>query len=47
MLDMTFETASRLISKFRREGVLELTSARTARLDAVALRQAVQAEDAV
>ena len=46
MLDMTVETASRLISKFRREGVLEVTSARTACLNVAALRLAVRAEDA-
>ncbi|MDP1900629.1 MAG: Crp/Fnr family transcriptional regulator [Rubrivivax sp.] len=46
MLDLTFETASRLVSQLRREGILELTAMRTARVDTTALRQALQAEDA-
>ena len=46
MLDMTFETASRMLSQLRRAGVIEVTSQRTARLDVAALRQAVLAEDA-
>lgn len=45
MLDMTIETASRLVSALRREGVLELRPARNARLDAVALRRAILLED--
>ncbi|HSQ72286.1 MAG TPA: Crp/Fnr family transcriptional regulator [Rubrivivax sp.] len=45
MLDVTFETASRLISGLRREGVLELEGPRQARLDAAALRQALRRED--
>lgn len=45
MLDMTLETASRLVSALRREGVLELNGARSARLDAAALRHAMRAED--
>lgn len=44
MLDMTIETASRLVSRLRREGVLEPLPARRARIDqgrlAAALRQA-------
>lgn len=47
MLDMTMETASRLVSALRREGVLDLTSARTARLHGPALQQALHVEDAV
>ena len=46
MLDMTIETASRLISALRREGALVLVAARSARLDMQALRRAVQLEDA-
>lgn len=46
MLDMTFETASRMLSQLRRAGVIEVTRQRTARLDAEALRLAVLAEDA-
>jgi len=42
MLDMTIETASRLVSALRREGVLEIVPARRARIDAEALRQAVR-----
>lgn len=45
MLDMTIETASRLVSALRREGVLALVEARSARLDMQALRRAVQRED--
>jgi len=47
MLDMTVETASRLISALRREGVLELarSRSRSARLDAAALQKALRAED--
>ena len=45
MLDMTVETASRLVSTLRREGVLELTSMRTARLDTATLQRVVRAED--
>jgi CRP-like cAMP-binding protein len=46
MLDMTFETASRLVSALRREGVLTLTPGRSAVLDRAALRQALLAEGA-
>lgn len=45
MLDMTVETASRLISALRREGVLKLLTPRSARLDWDALRQALRRED--
>jgi CRP/FNR family transcriptional regulator len=45
MLDMTVETASRLVSALRREGVLELAPMRSARLDAAALQKAMRAED--
>jgi CRP/FNR family transcriptional regulator, anaerobic regulatory protein len=47
MLDMTFETASRQISRLRREAILDLSTGRRARLDLAALRQAVRDEDAV
>jgi CRP/FNR family transcriptional regulator, anaerobic regulatory protein len=47
MLDMTIETASRLISQLRREGVLELVGARGVRLHMAALLQAVRREDAL
>jgi CRP-like cAMP-binding protein len=40
MLDMTIETASRLVSALRREGVLTLLPGRSAVLDRSALRQA-------
>lgn len=46
MLDMTVETASRLVSALRREGVLELAPARSTRLDIAALRKTLLAEDA-
>lgn len=46
MLDMTVETASRLVSALRREGVLVLTPGRSAVLDRVALGRALQAEGA-
>jgi len=45
MLDMTLETASRLISALRREGVLELNGARSAWLDTGALQHALRVED--
>ncbi len=45
MLDMTVETASRLVSAMRREGVLELGPARTARLDPAALQRALRDTD--
>ena len=46
MLDMTVETASRLVSALRREGVLELAPTRSARLDTAALQRALRAADA-
>lgn len=46
MLDITLETASRLVSALRREGVLTLTPGRSALLDNAALRQALRAEGA-
>ena len=45
MLNLTFETASRLISRLRREGVLELQGPRHARVDSAALRLALRLED--
>jgi CRP-like cAMP-binding protein len=46
MLDMTLETASRLVSQLRREGVLNLLPGHGARLDRAALRMALaQADD--
>jgi len=45
MLDMTVETASRLISQLRREGVLARDGQRAARLDRAALRRAMEAQD--
>ncbi len=42
MLDMTIETASRLVSRFRREGLLELHPPRHARLDRPKLRLALR-----
>ena len=39
MLNLTFETASRLISLFKREGVIELLSLRHARIDGPALQR--------
>jgi CRP-like cAMP-binding protein len=47
MLDMTFETASRQVSRLRREAILDLSTGRRARLDVEALRRAVRDEDAV
>ncbi|MBT9499629.1 MAG: Crp/Fnr family transcriptional regulator [Burkholderiaceae bacterium] len=46
MLDMTIETASRLVSALRREGVLTLLPGRSAVLDRGALRKALLAEGA-
>lgn len=46
MLDMTFETASRLVSALRRDGVLTLAPGRSALLDRAALRKALLAEGA-
>jgi CRP-like cAMP-binding protein len=45
MLGLTVETASRLVSRLRREGVLELRGARQARIDGAALQQALRLED--
>jgi CRP-like cAMP-binding protein len=45
MLDMSVETASRLISALRREGVLELVPGRSARLAPDALQRALRAAD--
>lgn len=45
MLDITVETASRMVSSLRREGVLELPSPRIARLDPEALKRAVNDAD--
>lgn len=45
MLDLTLETASRLVSQMRREAVLELLPGRSARLDRAALQRALQRED--
>jgi CRP-like cAMP-binding protein len=47
MLDMTLETASRLISQCRREGVLELKGLREVKLDKDRLLEAVRLQDAV
>lgn len=46
MLDMTVETASRLVSALRREGVLTLLPGRSAVLDRAALRKALMAAGA-
>lgn len=46
MLDMTVETASRLVSQLRREGVLAPQGKRAARLDLPKLQQAMLAQDA-
>lgn len=45
MLNLTFETASRLVSRLRREGVLDLVGARHVRIDGAALQQALRVED--
>jgi CRP/FNR family transcriptional regulator, anaerobic regulatory protein len=45
MLDITFETASRMISLLKREGVMELRGVRQARVDAQGLLQALRLED--
>jgi len=45
MLDLTVETASRLISRLKREGVLELMGQRLARIDRPALQRALRLED--
>lgn len=46
MLNMTVETASRVVSQLRREGVLTLQGPRAAVVHAEALRAALDAEDA-
>lgn len=46
MLDMTVETASRLVSRLRREAVLELCGPRSARLNEPMLRLALRTADA-
>lgn len=46
MLDMTVETASRVVSALRREGLIEPVGAREARLDMTALLAALNAQDA-
>ena len=46
MLDMTFETASRLVSALRREGVLHAVDARQARLDMDALMRVLKEDSA-
>lgn len=45
MLDMTFETASRVVSRLRREGVLELLPRQQARVDAARAAAALRALD--
>jgi CRP/FNR family transcriptional regulator, anaerobic regulatory protein len=44
MLDLTIETASRLVSRLRREGVIELLPPRGVRVDAAALTRALNDE---
>lgn len=46
MLDLTVETASRMVSRLRREGILTLLPPRHARLDSDALARALAALDA-
>jgi CRP-like cAMP-binding protein len=46
MLDMTFETASRLVSILRREGIVEPIDLRHARVNMSALLPALRAESA-
>ena len=46
MLGMTVETASRLVSQLRREGVLQPVGLRGARLDMPSLQEALRVEDA-
>lgn len=43
MLDMTVETSSRLVSAFKREGLLQAVDARHARIDMAALLGAIRA----
>jgi CRP-like cAMP-binding protein len=45
MLDMTVETASRIVSALRREGVLEPVGAREARLDMARLLESLKTQD--
>jgi CRP/FNR family transcriptional regulator, anaerobic regulatory protein len=45
MLDMTIETASRMVSALRREGVLQGDAGRDTRVDRIALQQALRALD--
>ncbi|WP_305748960.1 Crp/Fnr family transcriptional regulator [Leptothrix discophora] len=45
MLDMAIESASRFVSQLRREGLLSITGPRSARVDRVALLQAIEAQD--
>ena len=44
MLNLTFETASRLISQFKREGLIDARP-RHARIDGPALQRALRLED--
>lgn len=46
MLDVTFETASRMVSQLRREGVLTLDGTRGAQVDAAALQRALREDNA-
>jgi len=46
MLDMTVETASRIVSRLGREGVIELLPPRHARLDGPALARALAVQEA-
>ena len=46
MLDMTIETASRIISQLRREGVITMQGVRAVRIDRERLQAAVQQQDA-
>jgi CRP-like cAMP-binding protein len=46
MLDMSFETASRLVSSLRREGVIDPIDMRHARLNMDALMQALRVDAA-
>ena len=45
MLDMTVETASRLISSLKREGILEIISSRTVRINQARLMESIQLLD--
>ena len=46
MLDMTVETASRMVSRLRREGIVEPLPPRHARLDRDRLAAALASQDA-